>query len=198
MQHSSSTNESVKSAIKDYRDISIAFLNLATLDLTDYSLLLHILLSVSQLEPSDMHACDSYLEDHSDLMPRLDLAYQNGAFDELCDHVALLDGFHRTPDTVEAGGMPMTHLNNNSEVSKDPEEAFKICYVGDQSRLIEHVLDIYSCSESTPSGESYKRSVSIIQSSGMGKSRLVDEISEGGVNHCPSPGCGAPLFYGAW
>ncbi|CAE6474493.1 unnamed protein product [Rhizoctonia solani] len=167
----------IRERIQDYRNASHKFQDPTKLRAGDSPLLLYIILSISRLTGLDMQSCADYSFDN-DLGPWLRRAYEEDSYKALCDHLKSLPKFRPAP----TGGrmMPEQRSERNSKDSRDLKQAFEAIYQGDLPSLFKRALDIYS--QSIPGlvamMRAYNRSISIIQSSGMGKSRLVDETSK--------------------
>ncbi|KAL5639167.1 hypothetical protein ACGC1H_006623 [Rhizoctonia solani] len=170
----------VRLQIEEYRETSRGFTNPTTLRLNDYALLLHILLSSFRLEPSDVKSCKEYLENRLDvinLISRLQSAYASNKFIELRSLFSP-DDFRPAPVKLY-DSIPLSRSANNSNKSQSLKDVFELPYEGKLPQLFKYILKKYARSifDHAAAKRAYNRSVAIVQSSGMGKSRLVDEMS---------------------
>ncbi|KAH7334543.1 hypothetical protein B0J17DRAFT_631300 [Rhizoctonia solani] len=142
------------------------------LGLPDCFLLLEILLSVHSPSSSiDLKQCEEYVSDHLDLIHILRDAYASNSFSSLINHPLISSLTNKPQDADIEPGLLVASGSNGSFQS-----AFTGDYQGDGPQNLIEVLNSYSRSNH-PLGM-YNRSISIIQSSGMGKSRLVNESAK--------------------
>ncbi|EUC63782.1 G2/mitotic-specific cyclin cdc13, putative [Rhizoctonia solani AG-3 Rhs1AP] len=159
-------DECIRLKVEDYQEKSKGLPNATSLQLPDCARLLQILLSTLALEPSDLETCDSRLNASPDLCHDLQLAYNRGTFWELRNHPSLSCFQSKHVDVVT----PSSSL-------RSPRSGFEQQYQGDLPQLFKKVMDEYIGSSHMCSNKrAYNRSITVIQSSGMGKSRLVDEL----------------------
>ncbi|KEP49335.1 putative G2/mitotic-specific cyclin cdc13 [Rhizoctonia solani 123E] len=168
----------VRRQIEEYREKSQGFPNPTTLRFGDYPLLLHILLSAFELESSDVGSCKSYLTKNLGLVPQLKSAYASNTFRQLRSLFSP-DDFRRAPVT-DMCGYSLSGSVNTSNNPQNPKYFFELPYKGDLPQLFKDTLNKYSESDigDVAAKGAYDRSISVTQSSGMGKSRLVDEMSK--------------------
>ncbi|CUA71733.1 DNA-directed RNA polymerase subunit beta [Rhizoctonia solani] len=170
-----SIDTTIRNKIEEYRRGSKRFQDPTKLNYEDGILLLYIVQSESRLGTLDMQSCKEY-DWNMGLGPWLTLAYMNNSYKELCDHLASLGGLRRAPDTATgAGPVLMTRSGSN-----DLKGAFETDYQGNLHILFKNIMNKYArrIAQSETSNRAYNKSITIIQSSGMGKSRLVDETSK--------------------
>ncbi|CAE6420460.1 unnamed protein product [Rhizoctonia solani] len=167
----------VHEQIRRYRETSEGFTDPTTLGLHDYSPFLHILLSAFRLEPSDVKSCSKYLGNRLDLLTRLQSAYASNKFIELRSLFSP-DDFRPAPVKLY-DSIPLSRSANNSNKSNDLKDSFELTYEGDLPQLFKNSLNknARSIARLSAANRAHNKSISIIQSSGMGKSRLVDETS---------------------
>ncbi|CUA77698.1 hypothetical protein RSOLAG22IIIB_06735 [Rhizoctonia solani] len=161
-------DEMIRFKINDCRQKSEGFLDPTSLELFDYPLFLHIILSTFELEVLDIEKCGDYLVENWDFTPYMELAYSRNNFWELQYHPSLA--------RLRKGDVkPIPFVLTGSSQSR---AAFEQPYRGDLPRLFKEALDEYAESDSGLGAceKVYNRSIVVIQSSGTGKSRLVDEM----------------------
>ncbi|CUA69256.1 Non-structural polyprotein 1AB [Rhizoctonia solani] len=150
------------------------FQDLTELGPDDGVTLLFIVLSGSRFKSLDIHSCKTFVW-KNDLGRWLRRAYEEDSYKELCDHLESL-GLPRAPNTgTEAGPVLMARSGSN-----DLKGAFETIYRGNLHKLFKDVMNMYArlIAGAEANESAYNKSVTIIQSSGMGKSRLVDETSK--------------------
>ncbi|EUC63861.1 hypothetical protein RSOL_431860 [Rhizoctonia solani AG-3 Rhs1AP] len=162
--------------IKRYRETSQGFPNATTLGYVDYSILVQILLQAFKLEPSDVESCRSYLQNNIGIITQLDSAYASNTFGALRSLFSSND--FRPAPVMDIGPVPLSRSANNSNKSQSLKDVFELPYKGNLPQLFKKTLNENARSMFQSAAQrAYNRSVAIVQSSGMGKSRLVDETS---------------------
>ncbi|CAE6531284.1 unnamed protein product [Rhizoctonia solani] len=143
------------------------------LDFADCPLLLKIVLSVhSPLLSLDLKQCEDYLFEFN-IIPLLKNAYALKSFSTLLDHQLICELRNSKKDAI-TGSVPLAKSSSNGSV----KTAFEEPYQGDVPQCFIDTLDTYSkLCEAESSANLYNRSISVIQSSGMGKSRMVDAVA---------------------
>ncbi|CUA74651.1 hypothetical protein RSOLAG22IIIB_11368 [Rhizoctonia solani] len=164
----SQIDEFVRFKLNNCRRKYEGFLNLTSVGFIDLPLLLHILLIAFKLEPFDVEERYEYLMDNRALVGDIKLAYTRHTFWELQNH-PLLACLRKENAEITTELVPLVPISRS---------AFEQPYRGDLPRLFKEALDNYVESNSGPvnGGKVNNRSITVIQSSGMGKSRLVDEM----------------------
>ncbi|KEP50058.1 putative G2/mitotic-specific cyclin cdc13 [Rhizoctonia solani 123E] len=170
----STFNERILWQIKKCREGSESFQNPTKLTEFDLPLLLRIVLSTLSLPPPDLETCKDHLSIHFALVLDLQLAYISNNF-SLLKNCSLLKRFQKG-DVMES--IPLAGINSTK--SQSLMEAFAQPYEGDLPALFKECLDEYAESATgvEASKRAYNRSIPVIQSSGMGKSRLVEEMGK--------------------
>ncbi|CAE6426035.1 unnamed protein product [Rhizoctonia solani] len=160
-------NLAVLRAIEEYKaKDSDAFKSDCLLTYDDTLFLLQIFLMVFQDRQVDEVDCGAHLMQHPALSKKLTKVYINRQFDELLDDPDI-------PPKPTKSGMSSSGSNSNLKL------AFEEPYKGGAARLF---INSLNRARSSYVGESaanrpYNWSVAVIQSSGMGKSRMVEESS---------------------
>ncbi|GAB1517064.1 hypothetical protein RhiTH_000107 [Rhizoctonia solani] len=141
----------------------------------EYLLLLSIICSVDPSLPLlSVESCYTFYSKSIEFPELLLLAYGSGSFTELARHPSLrafaasvTDGNAR----IAGGSQPLVKsLSNRSLLA-----AFQEPYVGTVHKYFVEALDSYP---NLPNQKKlYMRSISVVQSSGMGKSRMIDEAA---------------------
>ncbi|KAH7334565.1 hypothetical protein B0J17DRAFT_770885 [Rhizoctonia solani] len=141
------------------------------LSLADCALLLEIVLSVRPSLPSlNLKQCDNYISDHFELIHLLKDAYSSKSFSNLMNH-QLIRALNSSTQDAMIGSVPLAKSSSSGSV----QAAFEEPYQGNVPQCFIGVLNTYSkLCEAEASANFYNRSISVIQSSGMGKSRMVD------------------------
>ncbi|KAF8667200.1 hypothetical protein RHS04_09343 [Rhizoctonia solani] len=149
-----------------------------SLHFDEYTLLLWIICSVDpSLPPLSLQTCTAFLVGSTGFTRLLPLAYRSRSFTELACHPSLrafaasvTDGNAR----IAGGSQPLVKsLSNRSRSSL--LAAFQEPYVGTMHKCFVEALDSYP---NLPNQKKlYMRSISVVQSSGMGKSRMIDEAA---------------------
>ncbi|KAF8343858.1 uncharacterized protein EI90DRAFT_3114456 [Cantharellus anzutake] len=135
-------------------------------------ILLQIMLSTylpAITKAPDRARCIEYVDNNPGLWPKLTSAYSRKSFSELFNYV----------------DMPFLMDLTNQEVASSPspiiqnlQVAFEEPYKGETPQLFINVLNEYWGSRAgLPAERPYNWSISVIQSSGMGKSRMVEEAA---------------------
>ncbi|KAH7334529.1 hypothetical protein B0J17DRAFT_770850 [Rhizoctonia solani] len=150
------------------------------LSMADCTLLLEIVLSVySSSSSPDWKQCGDYIVDF-DLISPLKDAYASNSFSNLINH--------RTSSMTGRSSSISSLIDKPQDADTEPgllvasgsngsfQSVFTGDYQGDGPQNLIEVLNSYSRSNHPPG--MYNRSISIIQSSGMGKSRLVKESAK--------------------
>ncbi|KAF8758297.1 hypothetical protein RHS01_03159 [Rhizoctonia solani] len=146
-----------------------------SLRVNEYLLLLSIICSVDPSLPLlSVESCYTFYSKSIEFPELLLLAYGSGSFTELARHPSLrafaasvTDGNAR----IAGGSQPLVKsLSNRSLLA-----AFQEPYVGTVHKYFVEALDSYP---NLPNQKKlYMRSISVVQSSGMGKSRMIDEAA---------------------
>ncbi|CAE6442181.1 unnamed protein product [Rhizoctonia solani] len=132
----------------------------------DYRLLLEIFLSVHPSLPLfNLDQCEDYLSHHPILYPALGEVYVSKSFSKLMEHSSISALKISTQDEV-MGSFPLVKSSSNRSL----QAAFETEYQGGVHHQFISVLNEYALLAGL-----YNKSIAIIQSSGMGKSRLVQE-----------------------
>ncbi|KAF8333116.1 uncharacterized protein EI90DRAFT_3015561 [Cantharellus anzutake] len=135
-------------------------------------LLLEIMLSkflATGTKAPDTNTCADYMSETPMLWAGLSAAYSAMSFSQLFNPVYM--PFLRDLTNQEVGRFPSLSVHNL-------ESAFREPYQGTTPQLLIKVLNEYWLSRARPPSERpYNWSLSIIQSSGMGKSRMVEEAT---------------------
>ncbi|KAF8329150.1 uncharacterized protein EI90DRAFT_3155509 [Cantharellus anzutake] len=136
--------------------------------------LLQILLSThlpTGTNAPDEATCGEYISVTPNLFPKLLKAYRDNSFFELLNDVDMrpLTGL----TDYQSGGLPTSHS------VRGLQSAFHEPYRGEAHKLLIEVLNEYweSSAGIEPSERPYNWSLSVIQSSGMGKSRMANEAA---------------------
>ncbi|KAG8702164.1 hypothetical protein FRC11_011643, partial [Ceratobasidium sp. 423] len=136
--------------------------------------LLGIVLSADESLPSlDLEACESHIFENGSLTSLLRAAYKEKSFSDLVENPLVRVLANQTEDTTMAPG-PLT--KNDGNQLEGFQVAFGVPYQGDLPQHFIDTLNMYS-RRSKGSSKLYNKTISIIQSSGMGKSRLVHEVA---------------------
>ncbi|KAG9088890.1 hypothetical protein FRC06_001801, partial [Ceratobasidium sp. 370] len=160
-------NEKVLRAIQERRAVNPrAFASRTTLVLSEPILLLRIIVESYLGYDMDDQACEDYLYDHEAFTQSLEDAYASHSFADLLDDLRL------PPEVVESARK--TSANNLTQIrprrSGPHLSAFETEYIGET-----HEVLIEALNAERSWGRPYNFAVSVIQSSGMGKSRMVEE-----------------------
>ncbi|KAH7338588.1 hypothetical protein B0J17DRAFT_657735 [Rhizoctonia solani] len=132
----------------------------------DYRLLLEIFLSVHPSLPLfNLDQCEDYLSHHPILYSALGEVYVSKSFSKLMEHPSISALKISTQDEV-MGSFALVKSSSNRSL----QAAFETEYQGGVHHQFISVLNEYALL-----GGLYNKSIAIIQSSGMGKSRLVQE-----------------------
>ncbi|KAH7317983.1 hypothetical protein B0J17DRAFT_686481 [Rhizoctonia solani] len=132
----------------------------------DYRLLLEIFLSVHPSLPLfNLDQCEDYLSHHPTLYPALAEAYASKSFSKLMEHSSISALKISTQDEA-MDSFPLVKSSSNRSL----QAAFETEYQGGVHHQFISVLNEYALFAGL-----YNKSIAIIQSSGMGKSRLVQE-----------------------
>ncbi|CUA74277.1 Polyketide synthase PksJ [Rhizoctonia solani] len=177
-----SFTEQILEQIEEHRKSSGGFQDPSELKESDLLLLLHTVLSTLSLSPRDSDACWSHLSkpDHFFLILDLQLAYISNNFSLVENHPS----FKRfRGDDVDAAmaTIPSVPMKiSDSSGPQDLKDAFEETYISDLPKLLKEILDEYgeSVFGFEASERPYNKSVPVIQSSGMGKSRLAGETGK--------------------
>ncbi|KAH7322262.1 hypothetical protein B0J17DRAFT_710678 [Rhizoctonia solani] len=133
---------------------------------TDLPLLLEIFLSVHPSLPLfNLDQCEDYLSHHTTLYSALAEAYASKSFSKLMEHSSISALKISTQDEV-MDSFPLVKSSSNRSL----QAAFETEYQGGVHHQFISVLNEYALFAGL-----YNKSIAIIQSSGMGKSRLVQE-----------------------
>ncbi|CUA74384.1 Polyketide synthase PksJ [Rhizoctonia solani] len=174
-----SFTQQILEQIEEHRNSSGGFRNPSELKESELLLLLRTVLSTLSLLPGDPGACWSHLSnpDNFFLVLDLQLAYAANNF-SLVENHASFKCFRGENVDVPMATVPMK--KSDSSGSQDLKDAFKETYIGDLPKLFKEILDEYgeSVFGFEASERPYNKSVPIIQSSGMGKSRLAGETGK--------------------
>ncbi|KAG8707118.1 hypothetical protein FRC11_007674 [Ceratobasidium sp. 423] len=139
----------------------------------DFPALLKIVLSVDESLPSlDLEACASHIVRNHSLVNLLKTAYKQKSFSNLVEEPLIRVLANLIEDSI-MGSSPLVKSDRNTSF----QVAFQIPYQGNLPRHFIDVLNMYS-RQSKGASKLYNKSISIIQSSGMGKSRLVQEVAD--------------------
>ncbi|KEP54377.1 putative G2/mitotic-specific cyclin cdc13 [Rhizoctonia solani 123E] len=160
-------NLAVLCAIEEYKaKDSDAFKGDYWLDFDDTLVLLQFVLSVFQDRQVDKAGCLIHLTQHPLLSKKLTEAYTNQKFDKLLDD----------PDMPPK---PIKLSMGSSSSVPNLKSAFEEPYKGGTARLFVKSLNKIRCSYVGRSATErpYNWSIAVLQASGMGKSRMVDESS---------------------
>ncbi|KAJ1300604.1 hypothetical protein OPQ81_002258 [Rhizoctonia solani] len=137
---------------------------------TDFARLLEIVLSAHpSFRPLNLGECDDLIAKDPTLGPALSDAYTSESFSKLIAHPSIVTFRRSTPGMV-IGSVQLAKSSSNG--SSSLKAAFEADYQGNG---YQHFIKVLSDSSQVPS--LYNKSISIIQSSGMGKSRLVQEAA---------------------
>ncbi|CAE6470100.1 unnamed protein product [Rhizoctonia solani] len=141
----------------------------------DPSYLLRILLEILHKEcQMDNATCSLYLHQHQDLHFAIYLAYQNKTFANLLGHPNLLS----QAAIVEHTSMPVAGLSSGSHQSLGSISEPR--YHGKAAEIFINTLnrERNAYSQNTEINKPYNWAISVIQSSGMGKTRMVEEAAK--------------------
>ncbi|KAJ1300617.1 hypothetical protein OPQ81_002271 [Rhizoctonia solani] len=140
------------------------------LRLKDYTHLLEIVLSAHpSLRKLNLDQCDDLIAEDPTIGLALRDAYASKSFSELVAHPSIIALSRSAQDTI-MGSVPIAKSSSNG--SSTLRAAFQANYQGDA-----HLYFIRVLNRSSQLPDLYNKSISIIQSSGMGKSRLVREAA---------------------
>ncbi|KAJ1301382.1 hypothetical protein OPQ81_008646 [Rhizoctonia solani] len=177
MTSESQFNSTVLLEIDIWRDSNPGYFSSPTeLCTSDFPMLLKIILHAGGLlgfKLLDFQSCRDHIIADFALAPILLDAYKTGLFFNLTSHPSFLPLKHDDDTEFESG--PLVR----SESDRSIKAAFEQKYIGNLPELFVDTLSKYSESASgvEASRRAYNRSISVIQSSGMGKSRLVEEAA---------------------
>ncbi|KAJ1307081.1 hypothetical protein OPQ81_001200 [Rhizoctonia solani] len=112
---------------------------------------------------------------HTEPFPLLSAAYASQSLTKLVDHPLIRILSNHDEDIIAEPGLLVKNNSNRSL-----QAAFEEPYVGDLHRCFIEVLDAYSelNNKAGTVSKLYNKSICVIQWSGMGKSRLVDEAAK--------------------
>ncbi|CAE6378205.1 unnamed protein product [Rhizoctonia solani] len=169
-------NALVLSRIESYRTSHAgSFRSLDKLEFPDLPPLLWIILSADQpLQHMSFESCELFLIENFTLVKDLCQAYNSKSFWDVKNNSSIL-ALVGQDDNMDTESGFLTSSNSGQSI----KDAFKEPYKGELPQLFISTLNKYSESSMvTPARErAYNRSISIIQSSGVGKSRLVEEAA---------------------
>ncbi|KAG8733953.1 hypothetical protein FRC11_014552 [Ceratobasidium sp. 423] len=168
-------NDGILKAINEHRDKDIdAFSTPNGLIFDDPATLLHIILQALPEEcRMDQEACKKYLVRHEPLMQKLNRAYAIQSFADVLQSPEMPPQVIKRAQTFAPG--PTSSGSNHSL-----QLAFEEPYRGDTAQLFIRTLnrERHRYSRESATHRTYNWSISVVQSSGMGKSRMVEEASD--------------------
>ncbi|KAF8759501.1 hypothetical protein RHS01_01378 [Rhizoctonia solani] len=138
----------------------------------DAATLLHILLEIHFGEdkiPMRISECHQYVLDNFELLDALSLAYTSKDYEELMDHPLMPFNQSQKLGTMKP-----------SRIKHSLESAFEDLYVGNTAKLFIDTLnqERHLSTGYAAATKPYNWSISVVQSSGMGKSRMVEEAAK--------------------
>ncbi|KAJ1304934.1 hypothetical protein OPQ81_006067 [Rhizoctonia solani] len=163
-------NRKVLDAIQECRAKDLDFIAEDELFADDTMILLLILLRAynpaCQITLAD---CKQYLRQHKSFIGKLNTAYLSQEF------ARILEGPEMPLDRARTVVSELTSSSSNPNL----KSAFEVPYVGNTGRLFVDTLNQMrlSLAGATAANRPYNWSIAVVQSSGMGKSRMVDEAS---------------------
>ncbi|KAF8730491.1 hypothetical protein RHS02_07693, partial [Rhizoctonia solani] len=139
---------------------------------SDAATLLHILLEIHFGEdkiPMRISECHQYVLDNFELLDALSLAYTSKNYEELMDHPLMPFNQSQKLGTMKP-----------SRIKHSLESAFKDLYVGNTAKLFINTLNQERRLSTgyAAANKPYNWSISVVQSSSMGKSRMVEEAAK--------------------
>ncbi|KAJ1301372.1 hypothetical protein OPQ81_008637 [Rhizoctonia solani] len=166
----------IRASMEELKSQDSSYFTSETLDMYDYSALLRIVTSLHPKHPSlSLETCEKHILKHTELFPILNTASVSKSFTKLADHPFIRILSNPNEDTIAEPGLPVKSNSNRSLQS-----AFEEHYVGNVHRYFIDALNAYSelNNKAGTVSKLYNKSICVIQSSGMGKSRLVDEAAK--------------------
>ncbi|KAG9095486.1 hypothetical protein FRC06_009760, partial [Ceratobasidium sp. 370] len=165
-------NQKVLRAIQERRAVNPRDFSRTRLRLKEPILLLRIIVRSYLGCDMDDQACDDYLYDNEAFTQSLEDAYASHSFADLLDDLQL------PPEVVESARK--TAANNLNQIPRSNSGrsllAFETKYIGETHKVLIEALNAERGSyPSSAAARPYNFAVSVIQSSGMGKSRMVEE-----------------------
>ncbi|CAE6450852.1 unnamed protein product [Rhizoctonia solani] len=150
------------------------FVTMDNLHLVDQHMLLEMVLAVYPFTPAlDRKACIVFLDMNDALRPILEKSFITRSFKELVEH-PLIRALNPTDYKKQGVSQLPSSDSNGSFVS-----TFETDYRGDSAQTFINVTNHYAHeSASSADVKPYNKAISVIQSSGMGKSRMVDEVGD--------------------
>ncbi|CAE6458759.1 unnamed protein product [Rhizoctonia solani] len=184
-------NSAVLGAIEQYRSSCTAVLppfdSKDELPPDDHILLYLVIRTFLRGTEMDVNMYKDYLWQNRPLLSALQTAYTSHNFASLLSHAAMPDDVKEHAPRQEQGGQDITPSTSGNGL-QDQEDSkaysfwvlFKAHYIGNTAKLLietlNHEREMYL--QNTAIDNPYNWSISVVQSSGMGKSRTVEEAGK--------------------
>ncbi|KAG9083329.1 hypothetical protein FRC06_004589, partial [Ceratobasidium sp. 370] len=163
-------NQKVLRAIQERRAVNPRDFSRTRLRLEEPILLLRIIVESYLGYDMDDQACEDYLYDHEAFTQSLEDAYASHSFADLLDDLQL------PPEVIESA---RTSAQGPSGSNYGLQAAFESPYLGNMAKLFIDTVnrERRSYPNLAAAHQPYNWSIPVIQSSGMGKSRMVEEVA---------------------